>query len=109
MLFRSWDYSVEEALRFGRRTSALLRAFNIRCGIGPELEKPSKRYGSVPVDGPAAGIAVEPHWEHMLDVWYETVRYDRKTGLPKPDLLRELGLEHVIPELWGVEVPGHAV
>jgi aldehyde:ferredoxin oxidoreductase len=104
-----WDYRMGDALRFGRRTSALLRAFNIRCGIGPELEKPSRRYGSVPVDGPAAGIAIEPHWEHMLDVWYETVGYDRKTGLPKPDLLRELGLEHLIPELWGKEVSGHAV
>jgi aldehyde:ferredoxin oxidoreductase len=104
-----WDYTLGEALRFGRRTSALLRAFNIRCGIGPELEKPSKRYGSVPVNGPAAGIAIEPHWEHMLDVWYETVRYDRQTGLPKPDLLRELGLEHLIPQLWGGEVPSRAV
>ena len=45
----------------------------------------------------------------MLDVWYETVRYDRKTGLPKPDLLRELGLEHLIPQLWGGEVPSRAV
>ena len=98
-----------DALRFGRRTAALLRAFNVRCGIGPELEKPSRRYGSVPVDGPAAGIAIEPHWEHMLDTWYETVKYDRKTGLPKPELLRELGLEHLIPELWGKEAVSHAV
>jgi hypothetical protein len=45
----------------------------------------------------------------MLDVWYETVRYDRKTGLPKAELLRELGLEHLIPDLWGQEVAGHAV
>ena len=81
-------------------------AFNIRCGIGPELEKPSKRYGSVPVDGPAAGIAIEPHWDHMLDVW-QTVRYDRKPTA-KADLLRELGLEHVIPSCGG-EVPSRAV
>lgn len=104
-----WDYRMGDALRFGRRTAALLRAFNVRCGIGPELEKPSRRYGSVPVDGPAAGIAIEPHWEQMLDTWYETVRYDRKTGLPKPELLRELGLEQLIPELWGKEAVSHAV
>jgi hypothetical protein len=95
---------VEEALRFGRRTSAL-RAFNIR-GIGPELEKPSKRYGSVPVDGPAAGIAIEPRWEHA-DVWYETVRYDQDR-LPKPDSLRELGLKHLIPRSGG-RVPPRAI
>jgi len=104
-----WDYHKDEAMRFGRRTAALLRAFNLRCGIGPELEKPSRRYGSVPVDGPAAGIPSEPHWEHMLDVWYDTVGYDRKTGLPKPETLRQLGLEHLVAELWGKEIPSHAI
>ena len=104
-----WDYNKDEAMRFGRRTAALLRAFNLRCGIGPELEKPSRRYGSVPVDGPAAGIPSEPHWEHMLDVWYETVGYDRTTGRPKPETLRQLGLEHLVAELWGKEIPSHAI
>jgi aldehyde:ferredoxin oxidoreductase len=104
-----WDYSKDEAMRFGRRTAALLRAFNLRCGIGPELEKPSRRYGSVPVDGPAAGIPSEPHWDHMLDVWYETVGYDRKTGRPTPETLRQLGLDQLVADLWGREVPSHAV
>jgi aldehyde:ferredoxin oxidoreductase len=98
-----WDYTKEEVMQFGRRTAALLRAFNLRCGIGPELEKPSPRYGSVPTNGPAAGIAVEPQWERMLDVWYETVGYDRKTGRPLPEVLQHLDLEHLIPEIWGKE------
>ena len=41
-----WDIRIDEAMLSGRRTAALMRAFNLRCGIGPELEKPSKRYGS---------------------------------------------------------------
>ncbi|RMF86327.1 MAG: hypothetical protein D6736_15340 [Nitrospinota bacterium] len=98
-----WDYTRDEAMRFGRRTAALFRLFNLRCGIGPELEKPSPRYGSTPVDGPNAGIGIASHWEHMLDVWYETVGYDRKTGRPLPETLRRLGLEHLIPEVWGKE------
>jgi aldehyde:ferredoxin oxidoreductase len=96
-----WDYTKEEAVRQGRRTAALFRAFDLRCGIGPELEWPSTRYGSTPVDGPAEGRSVHPHWERMLDVWYETVGYDRKTGRPRPDTLRALGLESLIPHLWG--------
>jgi aldehyde:ferredoxin oxidoreductase len=96
-----WEYTKEEAIRFGRRTAALLRAFDLRCGLGPELERPSLRYGSIPVDGPAKGQSVEPHWEHMLDVWYETVGYDRKTGRPQPETLRALGLDHLISELRG--------
>jgi aldehyde:ferredoxin oxidoreductase len=37
----------------------------------------------------------------MLDVWYEAVGYDRKTGRPRPETLRALGLDHLIPALWG--------
>ena len=98
-----WQYTKEDAMRFGRRTAALLRAFDLRCGLGPELERPSPRYGSIPVDGPAKGQDVQRHWEHMLDVWYETVGYDRTTGRPLPETLRALGLDHLIPALWGSE------
>ena len=98
-----WDYRKEEAMRHGRRAAALFRAFDLRCGLGPALERPSARYGSIPVDGPAKGQSVQAHWEHMLDVWYETVGYDRHTGRPRPDTLRALGLEFLIPVLWGVE------
>ena len=96
-----WEYTKEEAVRQGRRTAALFRAFDVRCGIGPDLEWPSARYGSIPVDGPAKGRDVQPNWERMLDVWYEVVGYDRKTGRPRPDTLRTLGLESLIPALWG--------
>ncbi len=99
-----WDIRMEEANRNGRRTAALLRAFNLRCGIGPEVEKPSKRYGSTPVDGPIAGVSILDHWEEMLDIWYETVGYDRKSGRPTPETLRSLELEEVIESLWGAKV-----
>jgi aldehyde:ferredoxin oxidoreductase len=96
-----WECSREEVVRFGRRVGALFRAFNLRCGIGPELEYPSKRYGSTPVDGPARGQSVEKHWEHMLDTWYAGMGYDRTTGRPTPETLRALGLEWIIPAVWG--------
>ena len=96
-----WHYTKEEAMRQGRRTAALFRAFDLRCGLGPDLEWPSARYGSTPVDGPAQGRSIQPHWAHMLDVWYATVGYDRQTGRPQPDTLRSLGLDFLIPDLWG--------
>ena len=98
-----WEYRKEEAMRHGRRAAALFRAFDLRCGLGPALEWPSARYGSIPVDGPAKGQSVQARWEHMLEVWYETVGYDRPTGRPRPDTLRALGLDFLIPVLWGVE------
>ncbi len=103
-----WRYSMEEAVRQGRRTAALFRAFNLRCGIGPDLERPSTRYGSVPVDGPAKGQNILAHWEGMLDRWYATVGYDRKTGRPLPQTLRSLGLSDVVPAVWPESRPADA-
>lgn len=101
-----WEFTREEAVRLGRRVGALFRAFNVRCGIGPELEWPSKRYGSTPTDGPARGQAIEKHWDRMLDIWYETMGYDRRTGKPRPETLRALGLGALIPALWGTAAAG---
>jgi aldehyde:ferredoxin oxidoreductase len=95
-----WTYQLEDAVRFGRRTAAILRAFNLRCGIGPEVEYPSERYGSQPVDGPAKDHNVMAQWDRMLDVWYETVGYDRKTGKPTPETLKKLGLDALSKTLW---------
>ncbi len=96
-----WEYSRDEAMRFGRRIAAIFRAFNLRCGIGGELERPSKRYGSTPVDGPAKGQSIEKHWERMLDLWYEGMGYDRASGRPTPETLRAVGLEWMVPAVWG--------
>jgi aldehyde:ferredoxin oxidoreductase len=96
-----WEFGKDDAMKFGQRTGALMRAFNLRCGITPDVERPSKRYGSVPVDGPAKGQDVGAHWEQLLDVWYATVGYDRATGKPLPETLRALELDYLVPELWG--------
>jgi aldehyde:ferredoxin oxidoreductase len=92
---------VDESIRFGRRTAAILRAVSLRCGVTPDKEYPSKRYGSTPVDGPAKGQAVGPQWEKMLDTWYAEVGFDRKTGKPLPETLRALGADWVVKDLWG--------
>lgn len=96
-----WYYTVPEAMRFGRRTAAINRATALRCGLGPELETPSFRYGSTPTNGPAAGHAVSTQWDTMVDTWYREVGYDRKTGKPLPQTLKDLGLDWLAKELWG--------
>src|SRR5262249_28767695 len=96
-----WNYGLDEAMRFGRRTAAILRAFNLRCGIGTDVEYPSERYGSQPVDGPAKDQSIMKQWDHMLDVWYETVGYDRKTGKPKREMRQHLGRGGLARDVWG--------
>ena len=67
----------------------------------PTSSIPSNRYGSQPVDGPAKGHDVREQWDRMLEVWYETVGYDRKTGKPKKELLRSLDLDWLAKDLYG--------
>ncbi len=73
---------------------------SLRCGHTGALEYPSARYGSTPVDGPAKGQAIRDQWETMLDTWYAEVGYDRKTGKPLPQTLRDLGLDELATALW---------
>lgn len=88
-----WDMTVVEALAVGRRASNLLRLFNLRHGLDPALERPSPRYGSVPVDGPAAGRNILEHWDVMVSRYWELMGWDQTTGAPLPETLRGLGLE----------------
>ncbi|MDP6229035.1 MAG: aldehyde ferredoxin oxidoreductase C-terminal domain-containing protein, partial [Dehalococcoidia bacterium] len=89
-----------DAMDMGRRTVNLLRAFNLRHGISPELDKPSPRYGSTPVDGVVAGVGIAEHWDKMQGDYYEQMGWDRETSKPLPETLRSLGLEHVVADLW---------
>lgn len=96
-----WEsFTGQEALAVGRRISNLLRVFNLRCGLTPELERPSKRYGSIPVDGPLAGKNIMEHWDDMRRRYYELMGWDFATGRPLPETLRALGLADLIPDAW---------
>ncbi len=96
-----WDYDFVEARRQGQRTLALMRAFNLRHGFDPEADRPSPRYGLIPTDGPHVGRDIAPLWDGMLDVYYRHLGWDRTTGKPLPETLKELDLENVVAELWG--------
>lgn len=94
------DFTGDEAMAVGRRISNLLRVYNLRCGLGPELERPSKRYGSVPVDGPMAGRNIMEHWDEMKGRYYELMGWDTATGRPLPETLKKLGLSDLISDIW---------
>jgi aldehyde:ferredoxin oxidoreductase len=96
-----WDFSIEEAMTVGRRVVNLLRVFNIRHGHTAEMDAPSPRYGSAPVDGPSKGKSIMVYWNELRSKYYDLMGWDKDTGKPLPDTLRRLGLEYTIPELWG--------
>jgi len=95
-----WHFTPEEAKRVGLRAVNLMKAFNIRAGITRELDRPSARYGSTPVDGPSKNQSTAPHWEKMLENYYSLMGWDVETGKPLPKTLKNLGLEHIVKDLW---------
>jgi aldehyde:ferredoxin oxidoreductase len=95
-----WDFTPKEAADVGYRAANLFRAFNIRNGIGMDAERPSERWSSTPIDGPAKGISVRPHWSSMMENYYNLMGWDIRTGKPFADTLNRLGLENVARDLW---------
>jgi aldehyde:ferredoxin oxidoreductase len=93
-----WDLSPEEAWDIGRRAVNLLRAFNLQTGITKNLDKPSSRYGSTPIDGPDEGISIMPHWDKMLQNYYEKMGWNHD-GVPTEKTLEKLGIGWVWKDL----------
>ena len=96
-----WDFTFDEAMKVGQRAVNTMRAFNLRQGLTGDLDRPSVRYGSTPIDGPAAGKAIGPHFDKMLRDYYDTMGWDEK-GRPLPETLRRLGLEKIARDLQRV-------
>jgi aldehyde:ferredoxin oxidoreductase len=93
-----WDYTWLDCLHVGDRTANMMRLFNIRCGQTREHDWMSPREYEAPTEGPAKGISAAPVWDKMLDIYYESMGWD-KEGKPLPETLKNLGLEDVGKEL----------
>lgn len=104
-----WELSLPDALNVGRRISATLRVWSFLHGLDPKLERPSKRYGSIPVDGPAQGADVMAEWDTMLRTYRLALGGDEVLGLPLPETLRELDLEELIPVVEQIRTERQAV
>jgi len=94
-----WNWTLDDAFTMGKRIVNLLRVFNFRHGMKIEDERPSKRYGSIPVDGPAQGKNIMEKWPWMVENYYRLMGWDPKTGKPLPETLEKLGLKELIKDL----------
>ncbi|MGD8902842.1 MAG: aldehyde ferredoxin oxidoreductase C-terminal domain-containing protein [Anaerolineae bacterium] len=94
-----WDVGVPEALDVGARAINQLRVFNFRHGLDPDLEAPSPRYESTPVDGPAEGKGIAEHFDWMKRNYWEKMGWDPETGKPLPETLERLGLGDLVADL----------
>jgi len=90
-----WSMSLDDAFILGLRIVNLLRVFNLNHGMDIRNERPSTRYGSIPVDGPNKGVNIMEKWDDMVHNYYTLMGWDPSTGAPLPDTLNRLGLEEL--------------
>jgi aldehyde:ferredoxin oxidoreductase len=92
-----WNLTVEDVLRAGERMNNLCRCFNAREGVTRKDDYLPPRFTEDPLpDGPSKGQRIpKEELQSMLDNYYELRGWDKKTGNPTPEKLRELGLEFV--------------
>lgn len=96
-----WEFSINDFRTTGERAFNLARAFNMREGLTRADDSLPPRLIEEPLpEGPAKGH-VSDSLESLKDAYYEFRGWDKETGKPTPEKLRELGLEEVIPHIWG--------
>lgn len=93
-----WDFTWREAVDVGERIMNQMRAFNIRHGHSREHDTISPRLAEAPREGMVKGISIGPEFDKMVDIYYESMKWD-KAGRPLRETLKRLGLDGVAKDL----------
>jgi len=89
-----WQFSVSDFREVGERVYNLARAFNVRDGLTRADDALPKRLLEEPLpEGAAQGHTVKK-LDQSLDVYYELRGWDKRTGKPTPEKLKELNLDY---------------
>jgi aldehyde:ferredoxin oxidoreductase len=95
-----WKMTVQELLRVGERSFNLTRAFNAREGFTRQDDTLPHRLTEPLSDGALNGEAFSTaDLQSALDLYYEYRGWDRETGWPTQQKLRQLDLEWVATHL----------
>ncbi|MBW2063744.1 MAG: aldehyde ferredoxin oxidoreductase family protein [Deltaproteobacteria bacterium] len=89
------SYTPDEVMKVGERINNLARAFNVREGFSREDDTLSERIMTEPLKGGAAKgqFISREDLNQMLDEYYEARDWEKGTGAPTREKLKELGLE----------------
>jgi aldehyde:ferredoxin oxidoreductase len=100
-----WDFGVPEFRKAGERIYNLARAYCVREGSTREMDTLPGRLMTDPLpEGPAQGMCIDQGTlEMMKDAYYHFRGWDLATGIPTPEKLRELGMDELVPDLWGAK------
>ncbi len=84
-----WDMTVDELRVTGERIFTLMRLLNLKLGYNVESEKLPELLLQ-PLEGPTEEHV--PDVEAQLNKWYDYRGWNRKSGKPSADRIKELGL-----------------
>jgi aldehyde:ferredoxin oxidoreductase len=94
-----WQFSVSDFRKAGERVYNLARAFSVRDGLTRADDALPKRLLEEPLpEGAAQGHTVKK-LDQSLDAYYEFRGWERRTGKPTPEKLRDLNLDYVIDKI----------
>jgi len=98
-----WTLTIEDFRKAGERIYNLTRAVCVREGASRDVDVLPERLMAQPIPGgPAEGMVNDQEMlELMKDAYYDFRGWDRATGIPTKEKLRELDLESLIPDMWG--------
>lgn len=88
-----WTMDGQEVQRIGERIVNLERLFNSREGLGRRDDGLPKRFTGTPLNAEGASRGAVLELEPMLDEYYAARGWDVATGIPRPEKIRDLGLE----------------
>jgi len=96
-MITGWNLKVEDLMTLGERVNNLCRCFDAREGISRKDDYLPPRFTEEPLpDGPSKGQRIpKEELESMLDNYYELRGWDKKTGNPTKQKLKELDLAFV--------------
>jgi aldehyde:ferredoxin oxidoreductase len=96
------EWTIDKAMNVGRRITNLMRLYNLRSGLTVELEEPSFRYGSRPLDGPNEGREIRENFFKMRARYFELMGWDPATGVPKPETFTKYKMDEYIEDLKAI-------
>jgi aldehyde:ferredoxin oxidoreductase len=102
-LVTGFGLSPDDMRRNGERINNIARVINVREGLGRKDDNLPWKVMHEPIkdEGPSKGAFVsQEELDLLLDDYYEVRGWTRE-GVPKPEKLKELGMDDVIPVIEG--------
>jgi aldehyde:ferredoxin oxidoreductase len=97
--YTGWDFSFEEFKKIGERIYNLARIYNVREGFTAADDTLPPRLLEDPLPtGPAQGQV--NLLSELKGTYYDLRGWDKETGKPSREKLKELGLEEYIPMIY---------